>query len=202
MHAVLAALEAVARTRAAGPAQPPAEPSRPEAPLPVERGRHTGRLLGVLLVTRGMIMQSDLDAALEWQAVCGRRLGEILVEKGLVTEHDLMDMLAEQQRLPTFRLGRTPVDDEVVAMLDRRVVWRLQAVPFRRSGAGFDVVVADPTDEAMLTELWSMLGAPLRVYVAPWPDVASLINAHGRDASTDRPPARQSYGKSEGRQFR
>jgi len=61
--------------------------------------RHSGRLLGMLLVTRGYLVQSELEYALAWQERSGRRLGQVVVDLGLVREEEIVELLAEQHRL-------------------------------------------------------------------------------------------------------
>ena len=54
------------------------------------------RLLGELLIGRGLIVPADLDDALAEQRATGRRLGEVLVSRGALTGAQLTRALAEQ----------------------------------------------------------------------------------------------------------
>lgn len=54
------------------------------------------RLLGELLVERGLISAADLESALGEQRSTGRRLGEVLVSRGALTGAQLTRALAEQ----------------------------------------------------------------------------------------------------------
>ena len=54
------------------------------------------RLLGELLVDRGLIVPADLEDALAEQRATGRRLGEVLVSRGALTGAQLTRALAEQ----------------------------------------------------------------------------------------------------------
>src|SRR5688572_16139826 len=54
------------------------------------------RLLGELLIDRGLIVTADLEAALDEQRETGRRLGEVLVSRGALTGAQLTRALAEQ----------------------------------------------------------------------------------------------------------
>lgn len=58
------------------------------------------QLLGQLLIARGAIGAADLDRALELQSNVGGRLGSLLVRTGALSEEQLLDVLAEQLRLP------------------------------------------------------------------------------------------------------
>jgi len=54
------------------------------------------RLLGELLVERGLIVAADLEGALAEQRTTRRRLGEVLVSRGALTGAQLSRALAEQ----------------------------------------------------------------------------------------------------------
>lgn len=54
------------------------------------------RLLGELLVERGLIGPTDLEDALTEQRATGRRLGEVLVSRGALAGAELTGALAEQ----------------------------------------------------------------------------------------------------------
>ncbi len=65
------------------------------------------RLLGELLIDRGLIVPADLEDALVEQRATGRRLGEVLVSKGALTGAQLTRALAEQYgiELPTVSVS-------------------------------------------------------------------------------------------------
>ncbi len=65
------------------------------------------RLLGELLVERGLIVPADLEDALTEQRATGRRLGEVLVSRGALTGAQLTRALAEQYgiELPTVTVS-------------------------------------------------------------------------------------------------
>ncbi|MGH8075365.1 MAG: GspE/PulE family protein [Lysobacter sp.] len=61
-------------------------------------------LLGEILLAREAVRPADLERALELQARVGGRLGSLLVRIGAVSEDQLLEVLAEQLRMPL--LGR------------------------------------------------------------------------------------------------
>ena len=71
------------------------------------------RLLGELLVDRGLIVPSDLEDALVEQRATGRRLGEVLVSRGSLTGAQLTRALAEQYgiELPTVTVSTLEVSE-------------------------------------------------------------------------------------------
>ena len=51
------------------------------------------------MLTRGFIVEGELQYTLQRQASTGGPIGEILVDLGLITERDLLELLAEQLRM-------------------------------------------------------------------------------------------------------
>ena len=138
--------------------------------------RHSGRLLGSLLVVRGFIVQDELDLALARQRETGRRLGEIVVELGLVRECDVIELLAEQLRLEVLDLARAEGAIEIGRRLSEADARRLAAIPFRVVGPAIAVAVADPTQPHLATELTQLLRVPVRIYVTTIDVVQGLID--------------------------
>ncbi|WVO53890.1 hypothetical protein V2201_22350 [Pseudomonas aeruginosa] len=75
--------------------------------------------LGQRLLERGLVSGQELERALDLQRRLGGRLGGILVRSGAISENTLMQVLAEQLRLPL--VGGRPAEAE------RRVHRRIPA---------------------------------------------------------------------------
>ena len=91
--------------------------------------RHSGRLLGNLLLTRAYLVDSELEYVLRRQAETGGALGEILLDLGLITERDLLDLLAEQLRMEVVDPARLDVDRATLALLPADEARRHAALP-------------------------------------------------------------------------
>jgi hypothetical protein len=168
------------------------EPARPDpAPAPsvaapaaaaaaASRGivgaRHSGRLLGNLLVTRGYIVESELRYALARQSTTGGPIGQILVDLGLITDRDLVELLAEQLRMQVIDLVRVKCDPALRTRLSKVDARRLAALPLRLVDGHIDVAVADASDEDAVGELMALLGAPLRLFLATRADIDGAID--------------------------
>jgi hypothetical protein len=168
VHAVVSALEQLVAER------------RSTAP------RHSGRLLGSLLVARGYLVSSELDIALARQQGTGLRLGEILIGLGLVEEHVVAELLAEQLKIDVFDPARMRALPEIGRRLPEQDCWRLQAIPLRARTSAIEVVVVDPTRPNLIAELMGLLGTPVRLCVSTKTVVAGLIeSAHNERSASD-----------------
>jgi type IV pilus assembly protein PilB len=126
--------------------------------------RHT-RMLGELLVGRGVVSAEQLVQALDAAAEAGQRLGEFLVSKRVLTERDLANVLGEQFGLEVVDLRREFPDPASVAALPEASAREWGALVLRRTDFGFDVVVADPSDTSIAERLREVLRQPAKLYV-------------------------------------
>src|SRR5579872_2610961 len=81
--------------------------------------------------------------------------------------------LAERYRLPFLDLAHFNIDHDLFRSIPAELMLRYGFVPYRRDGNALVIVVSDPTDLPMIDELGGLLGAPIKVMVAP----ASAIQA-------------------------
>ncbi|MEM9496246.1 MAG: ATPase, T2SS/T4P/T4SS family [Pseudomonadota bacterium] len=90
------------------------------------RPRH--RLIGEMLVERGLISEDDLKKALQIQGEVGGPVGQALVRIGALSEEKLLDVLSEQLGLPVIGRAELPSAADVRAAAERtgtRVAWWL-----------------------------------------------------------------------------
>lgn len=117
------------------------------------------RLLGQVLVERGLLKPADLDNALSLQAARGGRLGAILVRLGAVSTHALYQALAEQLEMPL--LAPSALDLAVLRASGEQLRtpsawwWDRRVFPWH-DGEAWSVASDDPLDvdarEALLAE--------------------------------------------------
>jgi type IV pilus assembly protein PilB len=171
-------VEMRAPTVEVGRSAEPADLSGPVLPTDVAAApaAKRGKRLGELLTDRGLLTKEQLNEALLEQSVSGKRLGAFLVDAGLLNERDLATVLAEQFGLEVVDLRRqVPADDAVVELPEDRAREYL-AIPLAKTPAGFDVVVADPTDATLVNRLQAELKGHVRLKLAALSDLRRAID--------------------------
>lgn len=113
--------------------------------------RRTRRRIGEVLVSQGLLDESQLQAALDRQrdvpeGTPRQRLGQVVIELGLATERQVAEALAEALGLPLIDLGRTVVMHEAVRLLPRPVAERSGVLVLDRDGSKVTVATSDPTN--------------------------------------------------------
>jgi type IV pilus assembly protein PilB len=116
-----------------------------EAP-PVDTAPVRGRL-GQVLVSRGVVTETQVAAALKAQGDSGKRLGEVLVDIGALDERGLADALADFFGMPVTDLKRDTPEPSALALVPAEVARENLAIPLRVDDDALHVAVAQPSDD-------------------------------------------------------
>ena len=158
----------------------------PETDSAVAAAENQARMLGELLVDRGVLTAEQLVHALEGQAGAGQRLGEFLVSKRVLTERDLAGVLAEQFGLDVVDLRHHFPDPTAVVALPESHARAWGALVLRRTQFGFDVVVSDPSDPSIADRLREILLQPAKLFVGGVGEIQRAIDvAYRTTANVD-----------------
>ena len=109
--------------------------------------------LGELLVDCGALTPAQRDAALHRQRQTGQRFGDVCLEMKLISEQQLMDVLAEQWRIPTVQLRKGLVDPKIIQVIPLDKAQRYGVVPMFKVEDTLTVAMADPHSLLALDDL-------------------------------------------------
>jgi type IV pilus assembly protein PilB len=135
----------------------------------------TGRRLGDMLVSEGLVDPEQLDEALVKQVGSGQRLGETLLAMGAVDERSLTGVLAAQFGVGTIDLGRQIPDAALASRMPEKLARDLKALPVREAGGVLDVIVGD-LRPGLMDELSQVLGARVQLYAVPLSAARQVID--------------------------
>ncbi len=159
--------------------------SEAEAAVAAVQQRHA-RMLGEILVQRGVLSPEQLVGALDAQDTAGQRLGEYLVTKRVLTERDLAGVLAEQFGLEVIDLRHNFPDPAAVAVLPEANARAWGAIVLRRTDFGYDVAVGDPSDPTIAERLRETLHQPAKLFVGGVGEIQRAIDvAYRTTANVD-----------------
>lgn len=102
--------------------------------------------LGDLLVESGEITPEQLNLALQEQKRGGRKLGATLIDLGYVSEERLLNLLAQQLKIPLIDLTRYAYDVEVLQRLPETQARRFRTILLQDKPEMALIGMADPTD--------------------------------------------------------
>jgi len=134
------------------------------------------KLVGQILLDKGLITDAQLDEALKVQKNTTEQVGRILVDLGYVTERDVLRAHAEQLGIPFLELDSASIDEDVARAIPQSVVQRYNAVPIRRSGNRLTVAMSDPSNVFALDDIRLITGYEIDPMLATAEDIGSLLN--------------------------
>lgn len=129
-----------------------------ENPVPV-------RLIGEILVEKGLVSRDQVDIALTEQKRTNQHLGKILVRLGFVTESVIRDVIGGALGQDAIDLNRVVVDSDVVAIIPKETARRFKmiAVSFNEADRVLTVAMADTFNLAGVDKVRALLGGDVEV---------------------------------------
>lgn len=143
--------------------------------------------LGDRLIVEGHIDQDQLEVALHEKNKSGGLLGEILVELGFITPDILAGILAESTGYEEYDPGKSLLDSEALALVDKATALRFQILPVSLKDGVAHIAMADPYDVMTLDRLRQMLprGITIQPMIGPPATLNTAIDrAYGYASST------------------
>jgi type IV pilus assembly protein PilB len=135
------------------------------------------RLIGEILVDRGIVTQDQLDAALGLQhsSGTGEFIGEILIRLGYTTEIDIVTALVLQCNLPYIAVSKHDVSPEVLGLIPADFARSSRLVPLDRIGNILSIVMMNPLDENKKQEVEIITGCKIATFISTRSEIDAAI---------------------------
>jgi len=114
--------------------------------------------LGEILIERKLLVQEDLDRALEMQKERGDKIGRILIDLGFVAQRDVVQALSDQLGIAVATLEAPPPATPETERLSARFLRQAKLIPLRIDDSTLVVAMADPLDFETLTAVRNVTG--------------------------------------------
>ncbi len=137
--------------------------------------------LGELLLDRGIIDQSQMDKALDFQREKGGLIGEILVELGFVKEDDIAQALTAQYGFPYLPLGNYDVDSDITSIIPSRVARQYLLVPIDKIGNNLTLAMSNPLNIQAIEDVELLSGCSVQTFVSTSSDIKKAIEKYYKD---------------------
>jgi type IV pilus assembly protein PilB len=137
-----------------------------------------------LLVQRKVLSEEDLNKAREIHAQRGGSLGEILIQTGAVKKEDLLTLFSQEIGIPPLDLTRLKVDEEIIALIPKRIAASYHALPVSRTGRQLTVAMVDPLNVFALDDLKVMTNLEISPVIVTEDDMRDAIQRY-YEASAD-----------------
>jgi len=126
------------------------------------------RLIGEILVERGLVTPAQLSEALKVQSSVGNSeyIGEILVRLGYVPEIDIVIALVLQCNLPFIAVSKHEIDREVIKLIPPEIARRDRIVPLERIGNILSLVMQNPVNDELRDKVERMTGCRIATFIS------------------------------------
>ncbi len=139
----------------------------------------TYKKIGAILLEEGIISESQLQEAVEFQKKEGGRLGEILLKLNFVTEEQFVVILGKQLSLPYVSLQSGKLKPMMDQSLDTLVPYDFAikniVLPLSRTMSSLTVALFDPTDLLLVDNLRKVTGCDINPVIAPRSDILTAV---------------------------
>ena len=137
--------------------------------------------LGDLLLGAGVITQEQLEEALKKQkeAGNGQKLGMTLVDMGIMNDEIIAEALCHQMGLERVHLAGITIEDEVLALVDEKVLRKYMLLPYEFAPDNPNVLrvaFSDPLDMIAMDDLSIITGMQIEVRVTTVKDVSQALD--------------------------
>ena len=133
------------------------------------------KLIGQMLIEKGLINEQQLNQALAVQKQSGKLVGEVLVELGHVQKAALYESLSAQMNVPFIDLEREGIDTNVATLLPKDLATRYRALPIGRGDGTIKVAMAEPGDVIAVDDLKMNLQVTVEPYLADPATIDDMI---------------------------
>jgi type II secretory ATPase GspE/PulE/Tfp pilus assembly ATPase PilB-like protein len=123
------------------------------------------RLIGELLVEKGIVSRDQIAIALTEQKKTGQHLGKILVRLGFASETIIREVLGGELGQQSIDLSRVVVDSEAVKLIPKDVARRhhVLCISFEQGANRATVAMADTFNVVALDKIRALLGVDVEV---------------------------------------
>jgi hypothetical protein len=124
---------------------------------------HTQLQLSDVLIKTRLITENQLQTALEHQKRLGVSLGAALLKLNYISEEALKQAICLQLNIPFVELDLMSLDRSLAKLLNKNYAQRHHVVPISRIGTILTVVLEDPTDTEVLSDLQASTDCSINV---------------------------------------
>ncbi len=132
--------------------------------------------LGDILVRRGIITESQLQAALAAQGSERGMLGVLLMRRGLITHDQLGESLEEQFEVPFREIIPQAINPQIVRLLPEKMAREREVVPVGIGGGSLQLAMVAPDDIETISEAELITGYRVQPLVSLQSEVQAALD--------------------------
>jgi type IV pilus assembly protein PilB len=117
------------------------------------------------LLVRNTALSTQVQEARREKKEKGGRLGMYLAKQGMIDESEMASFLSNQYQVPAVNLAEYHIEEDVLDLVPRDVLFKHQALPISRMGNSLIVAMVDPSNIFAIDDLKFITGFNIDVVV-------------------------------------
>ena len=150
------------------------------------------KMIGQVLLERGVIDRKELEKALAHQKEQGGLMGQILIQLGFVTEEEVALALTAQYGFPYLPLNNYEIDGDLTTLIPEPVAREYCLIAIDRIGNALTLAMADPSNTQAIADIELMTKCVVQTFVSTPTDVLTAIEKYykrtANNARSSPPP--------------
>jgi len=118
------------------------------------------------LCDKKLLVENDIQRAMDLQKEKGGKLSDILVGMGLVSRNDLVSTLSSELGIPPIDISRYQISPDVIKLLPKKIAKNYRVMPISKMGNFLTLAIADPLDVFATDDIASLTGCKINVVIA------------------------------------
>lgn len=140
--------------------------------------RVISKLLGELLLEKGIISQDQLDKALKHQKDRGGLIGQILVSLGFASEKEIAQALTVQYGFPYLPLDSYEISPEATRLVPSNVALQYNLIAIDKIGDLVTIAMSNPLNYQAVEDIEMLTKSKVQVFVSTMSDITNAINKY------------------------
>lgn len=136
------------------------------------------KLLGEILIEKGLITRDQLKDALEVQASEGGMVGEIIVRLGFAKEEEIAQCLAHQYGFAFLPLENYEIPKDIPQLIPENVASHYCVIPLDKIGNTLTIAMANPLNTQAIEDIEDITSLEIQVFVSTSTDIRNTIKKY------------------------
>lgn len=116
------------------------------------------KMVGEVLIEKGIITEEQLLSALEEQEKSGDKIGSILVKRACLTEQKLMETMELVMGIPNVQISKIDIDTEAGKLVPAQIIRRYKILPLAKKHNSLTLAMVDPLNQKAIDDVRRVTG--------------------------------------------
>lgn len=136
------------------------------------------KLLGEILVEKGIITQEQLNKALDVQVEEGKMIGEVIVNLGFAKEDEIAQCLAHRYGFAFLPLENYEISQETLSLVPKSVSSHYCLIPIDKIGNTLTVAMFNPLNVEAIEDLEDLTSLEIQIFISTATDIKNAIKKY------------------------